>query len=270
MQHTPHTSNQHFNHPSTATMTECTIAGEYFEHLAAYALAVCKECRHGVLPSQVKSHLQRAHRVKSKEADSAADEVSSWAWLIEYASEVEVPSQIAEPTHQLPVYADGLMCRIDPDHCRQIFRSERVMKNHWREAHNWSPAQKGGRPSRVEQKKIHDRMSKSCKTVHCQRLLVQGQGSQYFQVHPPDVDGPEVVPIDGEAAWAKVGEQMAKAWANVETRAQNTIQEVEQDEVNPWLERTQWLPYLVGMERPELLACIEELVAQQCATLPRA
>jgi hypothetical protein len=54
-------------------------------------------------------------------------------------------------------------------------------------------------------------------------LLVQGQGSQYFQVQQPDEDGPDVVPIDGNAAWAQVGEQMAKAWANVETRAQNTI-----------------------------------------------
>jgi hypothetical protein len=71
-----------------------------------------------------------------------------------------------------------------------------------------------------------------------------------------------MVPIDGNAAWAQVGEQMAKAWVNVEMRAQNTIQEGERDEVNPWLERTQWLPYLVGMERPELMACIEEPVAK--------
>ncbi|CAN9334787.1 unnamed protein product [Alternaria alternata] len=71
----------------------------------------------------------------------------------------------------------------------------------------------------------------------------------------------DVVP-DGDAAWAQVGEQMAKAWANIETRAQNTIQEGERDEVNPWLERTQWLPYLVGIERPELMACIEEPVAE--------
>jgi hypothetical protein len=59
-----------------------------------------------------------------------------------------------------------------------------------------------------------------------------------------------------------VGEEMARAWANIETRAQNTIQEGERDEVNPWLERTQWLPYLVGIERPELMACIEEPVAE--------
>ena len=90
-------------------------------------------------------------------------------------------------------------------------------------------------------------------------MLVQGQGSQYFQVYQPDNDGPDVVP-DGDAAWAQVGEQMAKAWANVETLAQNTIQAGEKDEVNPWVERTQWLPYLVGMERADLLACIEEPV----------
>ncbi|KAF2866456.1 hypothetical protein BDV95DRAFT_680034 [Massariosphaeria phaeospora] len=36
----------------------------------------------------------------------------------------------------------------------------------------------------------------------------------------------------------------------------------ERDEVNPWVDRTQWLPYLVGMERADLLACIKELVAE--------
>ena len=46
---------------------------------------------------------------------------------------------------------------------------------------------------------------------------------QYFLVHLPDENGLEVVPVDGNAAWAQVGEQMAKAWANVEMRAQNTI-----------------------------------------------
>jgi hypothetical protein len=61
---------------------------------------------------------------------------------------------------------------------------------------------------------------------------VQGQGSQYFQVYQPGEEGLDVVP-DGDAAWAQVGEQMAKACANVETLAQNTIQAGEKDEVNP-------------------------------------
>ena len=240
---------------------ENSVAGEYFEHLVEYALAVCRKCRYGVLPSQIISHLQRNHRVKRKQAEVVAEEVSQWAGLIEYASELEVPGQAVQAIHPLPIYTDGLMCRIEPDRCRQIFRSQRVMKNHWREAHDWSPAEREGRPSRVEQKKIQGCISKGCKTVHCQRLIVQGQGSQYFQVHGPRDDNPNVVPVDGEAAWAQVGEQMARAWESIEKRAQNTIQGGERDEVNPWLERTQWLPYLVGMERPDLLACVEEPVA---------
>jgi hypothetical protein len=32
--------------------------------------------------------------------------------------------------------------------------------------------------------------------------------------------------------------------------------------VNPWVEQTQWLPYLVGMERADLMACIEKPVAE--------
>jgi hypothetical protein len=243
-------------------MTESSVAGEYFEHLVTYALAVCKECRHGVLPSQVKSHLQRTHHINCKQADLIAEDVSSWVGLIKHASELEVPSQVISAIQQLPVYADGFMCRIDLDHCRQIFRSKETIRKHWEKMHNWSAARKRGRPSQVEQKKIHERISKSCKTVCCQRLLVQGQGSQYFQVYHPDDDSPDVVSVDGDAAWARVGEQMAKAWANVETQALNTIQAGERDEVNPWVERTQWLPYLVGMERPKLMACIEEPVAE--------
>jgi hypothetical protein len=150
------------------------------------------------------------------------------------------------------------MCRIEPDRCRQIFLSADAIRKHWQKAHDWSPVGREGRPSRIEQKKVQSRISKGCKTVHCQRLLVQGQGSQYFEVHQSSKGGPGTISVDGEAAWAQVGKQIAKAWESIEKRAQNTIQDGERDEVNLWLERTQWLPYLVGMERPSLLACIEE------------
>ncbi|KAK1911247.1 hypothetical protein P3342_011849 [Pyrenophora teres f. teres] len=115
------------------------------------------------------------------------------------------------------------------------------------------------RPSRTRQKSVQAHMDKGYRLVHCQRLFSSRHGSQYFEVQAPsqDGEGPEIVPVDGAAAWARVGEQMAKAWTDIEKRAQTTIQEGERDEVNPWLERTQWLPYLVGMERPDLLACIE-------------
>jgi hypothetical protein len=70
------------------------------------------------------------------------------------------------------------------------------------------------------------------------------------------------VPTDSGAAWAHVGKEMAKAWEKVKKQALSTIQDSQRDEVNPWVERTQWLPYLVGMERADLMACIKELVAK--------
>jgi hypothetical protein len=162
------------------------MANEYFEHAFEHALAVCKKCRYSVLPSHIKSHLQRTHCVSRKKAEWAAEDVGSWAGLIQYASELEVPSQAIKPIHLLPVYADGLMCQIDAGSCCQIFRSRHAIKNHWRQGHSWSAAGKGGRPSQTEQKKIQDYIRKSCKTVYCQRVFVQGQGSQYFEVQPPN------------------------------------------------------------------------------------
>jgi hypothetical protein len=98
-------------------MAETSIEYQYFEHLAEYSIAICKRCRHGVLPSHVKSHLQRAHKVKHKQAEEIADGVYTWFGLIEYASELHEPSQVVPPISQLPVYSDELVCQLDTAHC---------------------------------------------------------------------------------------------------------------------------------------------------------
>ena len=79
------------------------------------------------------------------------------------------------------------------------------------------------------------RIEQGYRLVHCQRLFGSRYGSQYFEVQLPsqNQEGSSTVPTDGDAAWARVGEQMAKAWENIEKRANKTIQEGEKDEVNP-------------------------------------
>ena len=119
-------------------MTEISGAAKYFDQLPEYLLATCRECRHGVLPSQVPAHLQRHHRIARRPAESIAEEVGSWTGLIQYASQVAVPKQAIEPISQLPVYTDGLMCQLAPDQCRQVFRSAEVIRKHWQKVHNWS------------------------------------------------------------------------------------------------------------------------------------
>ncbi|KAF2824584.1 hypothetical protein CC86DRAFT_258254, partial [Ophiobolus disseminans] len=243
-------------------MAETSIESRYFEHLAEYSIAICKKCRHGVLPSHIKRHVQRAHKVKRKQAEEIAEGVRVWVGLIEYASELQAPSQVIPPISQLPVYPDGLLCQLEAARCCKVFRSIDVIKKHWREVHDWSVGSKGGHLSQVAQKEVQLRIDVGCRRVHCQRLFIQGPGSQYFEVQPPNDNSPDVVPVDGGAAWARVGETMDKAWERVEKRAHKTIQEGERNEVNPWVERTQWLPYLVGMERADLMACVEEPVAE--------
>ncbi|KAF1922380.1 uncharacterized protein M421DRAFT_10594 [Didymella exigua CBS 183.55] len=86
-------------------------------------------------------------------------------------------------------------------------------------------------------------MEDGCKRVHCQQLFGSWHGSQYFEVRHNLDSSLQPVPTEGEAAWARVGEEMAKT---------------EKDEAAPWLEQTGWLLYLNKLDRPELLASIEE------------
>lgn len=45
----------------------------FFEHLVEYQVAVCRECRHGVVPSHMESHLRQMHKVEHKVAERVAE-----------------------------------------------------------------------------------------------------------------------------------------------------------------------------------------------------
>ncbi|OAL42729.1 hypothetical protein IQ07DRAFT_616828 [Pyrenochaeta sp. DS3sAY3a] len=168
------------------------IEHQYFEHLAKYQVAVCRECRYAVWPDQIKGHLQKQHKQLHRRAKAVGDAL-------------EIPSNGVQPIPQLPV---------------------------------WSAGKKRGRPSRIREKDVQAEVDEGCKPVHCQRLFGSRHGSQYFEVHHVQDHSPQPVPTEGEAAWARVGEEMAEAWAH--------------------LDRTGWLPYLIDVKRPDLLASIEE------------
>jgi hypothetical protein len=58
-------------------MAEIDVELQHSQHLAEYHIAICKDCRHGMLPSHIKSYLQRAHKVKDKQAEDIAERVCS-------------------------------------------------------------------------------------------------------------------------------------------------------------------------------------------------
>jgi hypothetical protein len=134
------------------------------------------------------------------------------------------------------------------------------MKNHWRKQHcEWAEttALTKGRPSRIQQRRNRERMKDGSTMVCCQRLFIQGDGAQFFEVRTT-ARGPEPSSTNDDDAWAQLGSQMAERRARIEQRAVSIIGDGERDEVNPWLERTGWLSYLVTLERSALLASIEQ------------
>jgi hypothetical protein len=91
-------------------MPNPSINCQYFEHVAQYSIAACRECRYAVWPDQIKSYLQGQHKVSCKEAEAVEEQVRNWAGLIQYPSELEVPGSVPRPALQLPVYSDGMLC----------------------------------------------------------------------------------------------------------------------------------------------------------------
>lgn len=90
------------------------------------------------------------------------------------------------------------------------------MKQHWHKDHQgWSAGKKRGQPSWTKGKRLQAQLDQGYTRVYCQRLFGSCHGLQYFQVHGPSHDTPNVVPVDGEAAWAQVGKQIARAWESI-------------------------------------------------------
>ena len=236
-------------------MSKFDLAGQYFEHVAEYSVAACQECRYAVWPDQIEGHLQRQHKVGYKEAEAVGQQVRSWAGLVQYSSELEIPRSVQTPVPQLALYEDGMLCDLGVGNCQQVFRSSKSLKNHWRKDHQgWSAGERRGRPSRTRAQGLQARTQQGYRRVYCQRLFGSRHGSQYFEVQAPsqEGEGPSIVPVDGEAAWARVGAEMARAWERVEKQAASTIQAGERDEVNPWVERTQWLTQMAMWSQPGL------------------
>ncbi|KAK7699347.1 hypothetical protein SLS57_012430 [Botryosphaeria dothidea] len=77
----------------------------------------------------------RYHGIGGKDAEAIADEVRQFPGLISFPGEFEVPVGVDRPIPELPVYADGLACELQPDRYRYIYRDEKAIKKYWRVKH---------------------------------------------------------------------------------------------------------------------------------------
>jgi len=235
---------------------------EYFHHLVEYQLVVCKECGYAVWPDQIEGHLTgKHHKMQRKNARSVAEEVRSWGSLVPFASELNIPEKVDRAIAQLPLYKDGLMCKLDTRRCKYICRDKKTLEGHWRQVHQWSvTAGREGGSGRPKKEMVERRYNEATKQVYCQRFFASRGGSQYFEVERVEERQSEdgTARGAGEALWNQVHNNAMKRWGEIEKKNAETIQQVQKIEANPWLERTGWSKYLKGLNRPDLLKCIRE------------
>lgn len=233
-----------------------------FEHLVEHQLVVCRICRHAVWPNQIAGHLQgKQHGLKRQKAREMAREIEGWPGVIKDPGELWVPMTVERPFCQLPLYPDGFRCILEPARCHFIGRGKESIRRHWRRVHGWAVVGKKGGSGPIRRRMVEQREGTAAERVQCQRFFTVTHGSQYFAVCPSDRSDPDAVQpgtTDKEARWAEIQRKMDEKLASIRQKAQDTIQEGEKTEVNPWLQRTGWQEYLMGLERPDLLACVEE------------
>ncbi|KAI7279546.1 hypothetical protein KC340_g18885, partial [Hortaea werneckii] len=81
--------------------------------------------------------------------------------------------------------------------------------------------------------------------------------SQYFEVQStPDTDRRGISRSQAQETWSQVRERACSHYDEI--RASDIIRPGEADEVNPWLKRAGWLPYLEGFSSRDILRLIEE------------
>ena len=170
-----------------------------------------------------------------------------------------MPVIVDNPVQQLPTYDDGQKCILQPERCQYICRTQEGLRKHWRIVHQWKVGRgRGGGSGAAKSQAVQDRRNTALRRVRCQRLFAQGPHSRYFEVRQP-----ETAPAEQEQPDSSIERTWTKAWARAnklfdEIQASTTIAEGEKDEVNPWLRRTGWLPYLKEIDREELLQSIRQ------------
>ena len=94
---------------------------------------------------------------------------------------------------------------------------------------------------------------------------MQKEHSQYFEVRSnAEAERASVGRGEEEQTWSQAWERASQHYDKV--RADDIIRSGEVDEVNPWLRRTGWIPYLEGYSSRDVLRCIQEPIVNEDTT----
>jgi hypothetical protein len=78
-------------------MSKPNNATYYFEYVAEYCVAACRECSHAVWPDQIKGHLQEQHKISRKDSEAFREEIRRWAGIVMHEPNLFVTPRNPEP-----------------------------------------------------------------------------------------------------------------------------------------------------------------------------
>lgn len=158
-----------------------------------------------------------------------ASAVQSWPDVISKPNSLIVLDFVDQAVPVLAVYDDGLRCQVAPDQCHYVCRRVLDMRKHCRQVHGWVNRNVESRPSKNDQSREQTEPWVSCQ---CQRIMVQGPGSQYFVVLDR-VSAARQQTENVALVWQQAEQAMTDAWEMAEKLTMSIITEGESGEVSP-------------------------------------
>ena len=116
---------------------------------------LCRQCRYGVLPGQIRAHWRKQHGIKGGELRTIVDACSLHR-TEHLPGEACIPLELDTADPVLVLYDDAFQCQIDRQSCRYICRDVRDIRQHCRTAHGWLEFTRRGRPSRLVRSMLTD------------------------------------------------------------------------------------------------------------------
>lgn len=110
-----------------------------------------------------------------------------------------------------------------------------------------------------KKKETRKRVEQGARKIHCQRMFVQGEHSQFFEVRQAEAASSEQArPRTKFGAMQRIWERSIEYVEAREREKKDTIAAGGITETTPWIRRTGWDRYLKGCSRNDLLASVAE------------
>ena len=232
-----------------------------FVYLPDFQVIICKKCQYAVLPSEIDSHfIGQKHQFPKKARDRIMQEVAKVRGLIQDEEELAkcefpFPPPTSKPIAALgPPETDGLRCTKDVggQQCPYVCRTERGIRKHSWEEHQWKSEDRGGQPRKGYPKPVKDVPWQA--GIHCQRFFKKRTKSRYFEVQPIPTGPPPTPQIASRTSQFEAAKkEIERAFAKAEEEEERQIKETDEaKEPNPWLRRVGCVGHLASVDRKKV------------------